>query len=255
MQVIVYPSANRTRANYSIATPEVDYPVASSNYNSLVNVARYEQLTWQLVMDALASPDWRNHVVYDHSDNTEPFMLPTDHRSLAERLRTNHLLTNFFPQWNTKSLEEMKECLLPLYQMMNAGVLADVYSHDLYDLEHNSRTPIVLFNNGCYLAHIYMMNQVGKSANFIGIRESITNMLKKANNMAPVKAVGYQLLYACYSYVVQRFPATKYLQLEAPIGPMPKIAERFGFKYGETYDLSNPPQIQYQQQLEIVEEA
>lgn len=153
----------------------------------------------------------------------------------------------------------MLAALEPLYRRMDAAVLADIYSHDIYDLEHNTRAPITLFDtghpHGRYLGHIYLMGAGPRdiSANFIGIRESINNMLAKAHRKEfAVTGVANRLLYGAYLYVMEYDAPRKYLQLEAPIGPMPKIAERLGFKYGETFDLSQPFPVTYPLTLTII---
>ena len=216
----------------------------SEFWNSFINLARYEDFTFQLIVDCFLDPDWEEeHYIEDYVVmNQRTFDI-----SITERLHSNHTLKSFFGKgWITLDFEEMKELLEPLYKTFNLGVLSDIYCQDMYNLQIKTirRVPIVLFREGTYVGHIYRIASNSISCgSFIGIRESIYNMLSKVYKRNPVRAIAYYLLTAGYNYIIQYVPTATYLELNSPIGPMRKIAERFGFEDGEHFELNQPLKI------------
>lgn len=102
-------------------------------------------------------------------------------------------------------------------------ILEDIYSQDITYLHHNTRRPLVLYRDGEYLGHIYLV--LGKE--WIGIRASWKYILDRVINQSLSYDVAGHILLGCYAVAKREHMST--IRLSNPIGMMSQIAQSKGF--------------------------
>jgi hypothetical protein len=228
----------------------------ASDYNNLaqskqdfwikfMNVARYEDLTFRLIMNIIGPADWIKKAQYERDVPLESAFVEIEALPLLEQVQQNYLLHSFFG--DICSIEQIIILLEPFRQyFLNKYIIyTDIYGQDIYNLCYpHHRTAHVYFHDNAYMGHIYRMGSTSaERASFIGIRESLTNTFQKLYHNKGLRGIGYILLSGIQRTTLLTSPSITTLELASPIGPMPYIAEKFGFTYGETMNIHDQPKV------------
>lgn len=217
-------------------------------WSKFMNIVRYEDLTFRLIMNLCGPKDWIKYAEYESEIPLESALLQIEKLSLLKQVQQNYLLRNFFGVIN--SLDQIIQLLEPFQKLLLTNntykYYTDIYGQDIYNMAYpEHRVANIFIQNGEYIGHIYKMGSDSTGiASFIGIRESLTNTFHKLYSDDGIYGLGYILLSGIQRITKLTSPKIQYLELASPIGPMPKIAIKYGFEYGERMMLNAIPKVQ-----------
>lgn len=193
---------------------------------------RRELEVFGILVDLLFDFDWRTSACVDLE--REEYQL-NDTREMEERICNSPVLHSFLIENEIDILnrEELLAFLAPVKKHLERSWenYADIYSQDMYNFKYDTRKPLILTSEGKYLAHIWLLGwylgTTDRSAGFIGIRSSWENTLARIYG-GGIREVGYAVLTGCRE--VCKYLGLTEIGLDAPIGPMITIAEKYGFE-------------------------
>lgn len=117
----------------------------------------------------------------------------------------------------------------------NYHVISEIFSQDLDSIDCDHKVPIVLFDEKEeYLGHIYVYLNT-EPMECIGIRSSLLNTLKVKFGVGGRRGVAEAILRGVNQYALDK--GIKQILLSNPIGPMPYIAQKFGFDMCDLIDV------------------
>lgn len=193
---------------------------------------RRELEVFGILMDLLFPFDWRTSTSVDLEEEEHQL---NDEREMEERICNSPVLHAFLVEHEVDMLhrEELLAFLAPVQKHLERSWknYADIYSQDFYNFTYDTRKPLVLTSEGKYLAHIWLMGwypgTTDHIGSFIGIRASWENTLARIYG-GGIREVGYAVLTGCRE--VCKYLGLTEIGLDAPIGPMIAIAEKYGFE-------------------------
>lgn len=187
-------------------------------------------------------------------DELKLFLALADHFGVDLNLDHTDIDEELLPEWDSSILSTV-----PLEKIDPKRIpwecYLDIFDQDTYNYTFkDTRRPAVLYKNGVYVGHIWNLvedegvayirkrapDYVDPNSDWIGIRSSLRNHINKITGREYTSVAWYLLTAALQ--VAEHFGKKKVV-LNSPIGAMVEIAERFGFKYSESFRVGRTPNV------------